>query len=204
MKCTSTTRFDCLNVVNCIAQIYIRFILNSEKIFPCFREFQKSKGILVDEDGFHEYPKCYRTIDTEQIETLFLEDLGDQMFRMVNLHTEVVTVDHVKLVMKILGKYHATSLALKDQQPEKFQKLVSNLNEIFFHPKKIDWALYINCIPKTLFDSISDDKDAHLLLHLVRLYERNQFDMGMDCVDSALAEPYAVINHGAVCLKKWT
>lgn len=176
------------------------FFFNFYKIFPCFREFQKSKGILIDEDGFHEYPKCYQTIDAEPIETLFLEDLCEQNFRMVNLRSEELTVEHVKLVMQVLGKFHACSFALKDQQPEKFQKLASNLTEVLFNPENAGIALYMNCLPKTLFDSITDDKDAHLLLHLVRLFERNQFDMGIECVDATLAEPYAVITHGAVCL----
>lgn len=175
-----------------------RFFFLSPKIFPCFREFQKSKGILIDEDGFHEYPTCYRTIDTELIESVFLEDLGEQMFRMVNFHAEDVTVPHIKLVMQVLGKFHATSLALKDQQPEKFQSLISNLDEIFFQRQKADFALYINCLPRTLFDAITDDKDAPLLLYLVRLFERDQLEMCLECIDPIQAEPYAVINHGTV------
>lgn len=150
----------------------------------------------MDEDGFHEHPQCYRTVDTEQNECLFLEDLGEQKFQMVNLHTGELTADHIKLVMKVLGKFHATSMAMKDQQPEKFQNLVANINEIFFSRENSGIALHLNCLPKTLFDAITDDKDAYLLLHLVHLYEQNQFDMGIQTVDATLAEPYAVINHG--------
>lgn len=171
------------------------------KILPYFHEFQKSKGILIDEYGFHEYPKCYKTIDTDMIECLFLEDLGEQMFTMVNLHTEEMTVHHVKLVMQVMGKFHALSFALKDQEPEKFEDIVSNLPEAFFTPENTSIALLFNGMPKILFDAITNDDDAYLLLHLVRLYERSQFDMCLECVDSTLAEPYCVINHGKFCLK---
>lgn len=115
---------------------------------------------------------------------------------MMNLRDEKVTVDHVKLVMQVMGKLHALSFALKDQQPEKFESIVSKLDEVFFSPNNTGMAIYINSLPKTLFNAISDGKDAYLLKRVVQLYERNQFDMGAECVNSTLAEPYAVICHG--------
>lgn len=45
---------------------------------------------------------------------------------MIDRRNEIIKADHVKLIMQALGKWHAISFALKDQQPEKFQQLASN------------------------------------------------------------------------------
>lgn len=75
--------------------------------------FEESKGIMNETDGFVEYPKCYRTIDEEPIETLFLEDMSVRGFSIINRYTQEVTADHAYLVMKALAKLHAISFALK-------------------------------------------------------------------------------------------
>ena len=79
--------------------------------------------MVVDVDGFHEYPQCYRTVDEEPNECLLLEDLSVHGFTIINRHTDEVTADHVRLVMKTLGKFHAISFALKDQQPDTFKEI---------------------------------------------------------------------------------
>lgn len=85
----------------------------------------------MKEDGFHEYPEYYTSVDAEPWEAVFLEDLKEGDFVMLNHRTEPLTAEHVKLVMRSLGKFHADSLALKNQQPDKFKALTSKLEDIF-------------------------------------------------------------------------
>lgn len=42
---------------------------------PFYRQFEESKGV-TEENGFIEYAKCYRIVDEEPSESLFLEDLS--------------------------------------------------------------------------------------------------------------------------------
>lgn len=124
------------------------------QVLPYFRDFQHLKR--VHKDGFSEYPICYKSITTEPIETMFFEDMTQADFTMVD--KDEITSEHILLTMKALGKYsnvesmvpcdfmqnnkrillfwigkfHAISLALKDQEPEKFAEILSGLNEIFF------------------------------------------------------------------------
>lgn len=75
-------------------------------------QFQESKGIIPSENGFHEIAPSYGTITEEYHEAIFLKDLADDGFEMYNRHN-YIPVDHAHLVMKILGKLHAISYAMK-------------------------------------------------------------------------------------------
>lgn len=108
-----------------------------------------------------------------------------------------LTVEHILLVMKALGKFHAVSLALKDQNPEKLSEIVNGLDEHLFRPGNTSgFATMFNQAAMTVINSISDEKDAHLLEAVLRLYERDQYDILIDCVNANENEPFSVVTHG--------
>lgn len=75
-------------------------------------EFQKSKGLTENSEYFYEFPKCFKTITTEFEEAIVLEDLKQDGYFMFDRFQEL-TYDRVELVMKVLGKFHAISMAIK-------------------------------------------------------------------------------------------
>lgn len=150
---------------------------------------------MVNRDGFYEHSRCFKTIDTEPFECLFLQDLAEKSFEMIDKND--LTVDHILLVMKALGKFHAVSLALKDQDPQKFSEIVNGLHEQHFRPgNNSDIANMFNNSAMTVIDAITDDKDAHLLEAVLKLYERDQYDILIDCVNGNQNEPFSVVTHG--------
>lgn len=164
-------------------------------MLPFFREFQESKNIDVNRDGFYEHSRCFKTIDAEPFECLFLQDLAEKSFEMIDKND--LTVEHILLVMKALGKFHAVSLALKDQNPEKFWQIANGLSEQHFRPgNNSAFASMFNNASMTVINSITEDKDAHLLEAVLRIYERDQYDIVIDCVNANENEPYSVVNHG--------
>lgn len=72
---------------------------------------------------------CYKTIDTEPFERLIYEDLAESNFVMLKHREESVQASHINLVMAALGKFHALSSAVKDQQTEKFKAIISGMND---------------------------------------------------------------------------
>lgn len=162
---------------------------------PYFREFQESRNIVVNKDGFHEYTQCYKCLDEEPFECLFLQDISEKGFEMIN--KDELTVEHILLVMKALGKLHAVSFAIKDQEPDKFSELVNGLHEnIFRHGYNMNWQETYNNSAMVIINAINDEKDTHLLEAVLRLYETNQFDILINCTDATEAEPYSVVIHG--------
>lgn len=97
--------------------------------------------------------------------------------------------------MSFLGKFHAVSIAIKDQQPEKFKEIVKNLEEIIFVPDS-PMSLFVNPAEKMAVECITEEHDADLLQAVLRLYERNQYDQLVELTKSEEAEPYAVVLHG--------
>lgn len=117
----------------------------------------------------------------------------EKNFVMIN--QKDITIDHVLLVMKTLGKFHAVSIALKDQEPEKFSEIVDNLEEIFF-VRGGPMSAHVNQAETMAINCITDDNDVDLLEAILRLYETNQYDQLVDLANSNAAEPYAVVLHG--------
>lgn len=67
---------------------------------PIIYNFQLSKDIIPEEEGFNECAKCYHIIKEELSESLFLEDLRVNQYEMLDHRTQILTFDHVSLVMK--------------------------------------------------------------------------------------------------------
>lgn len=161
---------------------------------PALRQFELSKG--EDRSGFTEYPKCYRTIDVDINECLIFEDLCVQGFTTIDRRTEEVTFDHLQLVMRSLGKLHAISFALKDQQPDKFNELASNLSEVFVRNDDPHLRMCFTKQAELAFEAVSGEGDAFLLAKVKKFYEREAIDIGADCLNPELTGDATVIAHG--------
>lgn len=162
-----------------------------------FREFEQSKGVILEENGFVEYPVCYKTIDVDVNECLLLEDLSVRGFTMIDKATEEVTADQVRLLMKTLGKYHAISIAFKDQKPENFNELTSQIqHEIFIRQNEKLSRDYFNKLGESIYEALIDEEDASIRSKLDKLLVKDAIDIAADCIDPEAAGQGSVISHG--------
>lgn len=163
-------------------------------MLPFFRHFEQSKGVTLL-NGFHEYATCFKTVDTDLHECLVLDDLSVRGFTAIEKDTSEMTVDHVRMVMCVIAKFHAISFALKDQQPERFVELTSNLDEILVQrdsPIKDGFKLIV---PR-LLANMSEKFDSSVFLKIKNLFERDATGAAADCLDLSLNESATVISHG--------
>lgn len=166
------------------------------QVLPIFRKFQESKGIIPEENGFHEYPVCYKTIDIDVNEALILQDLKQLQFEMIDHRNKPISIDHASLVFNVLGKFHALSFAFKDQNGEKFKELTNDFDEILLHEKGKAMKMYINSLKSKAFDCLIEGNDTNLINKLNQLFAESPFDVALSCVNGKTAEPYAIICHG--------
>lgn len=157
-----------------------------------------SKGVNVNESGFIEFPRCYGTINEESTQALFPEDLRLRQFEVIDLRQEELTFEHMSLVMKSLGKLHALSFALRDQQPNRFNDISCQFLEHF-------WAMH-----EQWFHTVFDESFGRFLTCLKNekrfdLIDKIKAAKGEDSTSTmhrllsgSLTEPYAVICHGDV------
>lgn len=160
-----------------------------------FRQFEESKGVIVGEGSFNEYPICYTVIDEEPYETLILEDLSVDNFIMLDRQKDEITADHVKLVMSSLGKFHALSFALKDQQPEKFKELTSQLDEVFYRLDNENMRKFVSSFGPIVIGHAEKIGDDAITEKIKKLFSVHVLEALAGLVDSNIAEPYAVIGH---------
>lgn len=117
---------------------------------------------------------------------------------MIDRCTEQVSAGHVRLVMENLAKYHAISFAMKDQQPDKFKELSSNLVELFARRDEPIVRDYFSKSMEDIYDVILSDEDAILRSKMKKMLNKDAIDVAYDCVDASLAGPATVIAHGDV------
>lgn len=150
---------------------------------------------MADGEGFIEYPKMYRALDTDLHESIFLEDLNVRNFSIIDRFTEETNADHTRLIMQCLGKYHALSLSLKDQQPHKFKELASNLEDLYFRPNNQVSRNFYNSTVETLYNVVSGKEDAALLSKLKKVFEKEAADVAAECNNVDLDTPVSIIRH---------
>lgn len=155
-----------------------------------------SKGILPQVDGFNEYAQCYSIIDKELSESLFLEDLRLSRFEMLDFRKDDYEFEHVALIMKALGKLHAISFALRDQQPELFARVTSNLDELYYRTDNEDFSLFLTAMGDRAIDALNGRNLQEAKEKFARAIENGYDKAGADCINGKLAEPYAVFCHG--------
>lgn len=148
----------------------------------------------IDKDGFSEYAKCYRTIDIDNNECLLLEDLCIRGFTTIDRRNTEITAEHVRIYLGVLAKFHAISFALKDQRPEKFNELSSNLSEVFISKANNTLRMCLNNQASIVFEAVNAEKN--LLFKVKEFYENEAIDTAVDCIDVDRSGSASVIAYG--------
>ncbi|KRT78402.1 phosphotransferase, partial [Oryctes borbonicus] len=127
-------------------------------VYPTYVKFISARNC---QNGFREAPKCYGFTPKN---TIALENLRYKGF---NLHDRRKTMDqkHINLVLKTLAKFHATSFAFKDQDPDAYQKLADKCAGDFFSQQPKDSPtirIFFEIIQEGL-DKLDPEKDKKIL-----------------------------------------
>uniref|UniRef100_A0A182QBF1 CHK kinase-like domain-containing protein n=1 Tax=Anopheles farauti TaxID=69004 RepID=A0A182QBF1_9DIPT len=172
-----------------------RETLAYDRFLPTIYEYQREKGVLSASDGFFHTPNCYyaHCDQITQESVIIMEDLRLREFRLWNKHN-IIDYDHANLFMTHIGRLHAVSLAMKRDQPERFEQ--------FKIPNPFDVMLtadgpFANMIISQLqmvIDAL-DMKDTIERVKMEKLKDTvfHEFDR---CGKAQLAEPYTVVGHG--------
>lgn len=153
--------------------------------------FQKENNMPL----FSSIPRCYLTILTDHQEALVLQNIKSLGFKLYDRKT-VMTLDHMKLVLKTLGQWHALSFILNHKQPEKFAELTSNLRcpaiEIFVNSHVGKW---MNVAQEHLLYVLKKSDELELLK---KYREKTKNQLATDIVKDILftEEKQAVVTHG--------
>ncbi|XP_062563759.1 uncharacterized protein LOC134226788 [Armigeres subalbatus] len=163
-------------------------------VLPTFEKFQETRG-LKPSRMFNHYPTVIASDCSDGQEFVLQNDLTAQGFKNFQ-RTEPLDYSNVLRVLTELAEFHAISFAMKDQAPEIFAKIVSQLREtIFVAPlhgsfegflkRQVDYAM------RTLEHSPAKGDEA-VSKRLLRF--RDEYGPSMvDCVDN---KDDVVVCHG--------
>lgn len=160
-------------------------------ILPKFLEFQRKKG-LTESQWFTAYPKCYAAISDEENghSVVILEDLRPRGYVMWPKN-KAIDLKHSQKVMEQLGRFHAISFAMKDQQPDLFEefKQMHDLTAEFFKSGALLMA-FEKSFEKAV-GVVTNEDHAKKLLELTK----KPREVFRECLDGK-ATQFDVVGHG--------
>lgn len=165
-------------------------------ILPAFMKFQEGKG-LSECDSFLSFPKMYVSEYNAECDThiLILEDLRPKGFQMWP-KIQIMPIDHELLIMRELGKLHAISFAMKDQQPKLFQKLVSKTTDNFLEVSvRGKFRLFFEKSLEKTVNAVKNPKHKQIIQDLHKTYVETMEEL----MNEQSVTEFAVLNHGDCC-----
>ncbi|XP_037036812.1 uncharacterized protein LOC119074641 [Bradysia coprophila] len=162
------------------------------KLMPIFTKFQVEKN-LPKENQFSLIPKCYAAVadDNKEEYALIFEDLRSQGFSMWD-RSKACPVENIRLGIREIGKFHAISIAMKDQHPDRFAEF-KKLTEIA--EKFLDTPDLLQMFDTSFERSISVLKsDEHKdIYRQIRTNIKKHF---VDCFEEKPHAQFGVMSHG--------
>lgn len=162
------------------------------RVLPLFAEFQREKGLSADE-SFLSYPKVYATLVDKANErcALIMEDLRPKHFVMWP-RQEPVTLEHEKLIMTLMGRFHGISFALKDQRPEIFVEFEA-LDDIFLEMMTNGHAnnMFGHSIERAI--EVSENENHR---NVLKKLQQNYYELYKSFFSKETIGKWGIVNHG--------
>ncbi|XP_058819927.1 uncharacterized protein LOC131682462 [Topomyia yanbarensis] len=164
------------------------------EIFPLIMEFQRSKGLTV-EDSFHQVPHYLGSSLVDHEEVLLMRDLKEEGFRMVDRHKDM-SLEHYQLMMRALARLHATSFVLKDQQPEKMERFKGMPDLLGLPDTSPTMASIFSQMAARAMTLLNENNEPDVFQRTKKILTMSWDEIMDDVYNGKPAEPFAVIGHG--------
>ena len=171
-------------------ELYEREVFFYTKLVPVFVEFQKEKG-LTEANGFWAIPRVFKAFVDQPNDhfVLILEDLREMGFALWPKNDHL-RLDHLDVLFREIAKFHAISFALKDQQPDVFErfKTLRDLCGPFFKDN--------GCILTGALDRVLDVLTNEKHKEAVRRAREEYGEWFLEIFNADSFEPFGVAGHG--------
>lgn len=159
-------------------------------VLEAFEIFQHKH--LKANEIFCNYPKMYSSSAIYEDEYIVLSDLLNSGFRNCD-KTMALNYEQCNLVLQNLAKFHAISFAYKDQHPELFSKITSDLTEILFNsPMQEQFDCLLKETAGYALGTLDPNKDSETFAKI----QQFQMDIGQAMIDACACKADEIVLHG--------
>ncbi|KAK4884224.1 hypothetical protein RN001_000495 [Aquatica leii] len=178
-----------------IHNVFLRENFMYSKALKEFTKFQNNKNVKCT---FGYFPKLYGAVLDLDNEAIILEDVNELEYKNMK-REDPINYAHALLVVQELGKFHAISFAMKDQNKELFDELSQNTVDSHFTQFGQKGSV------KNCYENWA--KAASISLHKFQeksIYDKinalksDFYNILCDIVSPEICKDYAVICHGDV------
>lgn len=166
-----------------------REVLFYKNIVPIFQHFQQEKNV---KEPFRAIPKCYKTFLTEHTEVIIQENMKIKGYVLHNRKLPI-NINHMKLALTNYAKFHAISLAIRDQKPDIFQKIEESFYNLISPIVTEFKPIYEKGTVKVI-NNLNELGRSDLAKRYEKLVERNVVDILLDLLGDTPDE--RVVVHG--------
>lgn len=171
---------------------YGREVFIYEKVFPELIKFQQEKNL---HNPYTSFTPVHFTCMEEYNECLVMENMKEKGYKMKDRKVPL-DIEHVLLVMKQYGRYHALSFALKDQKPQIFKEYADNCKDLFFTTMDREkFKPHFESYFDRAISALDPIKEEAALQKVQKLKEQ-AFDVLDEVLHPDSAKEYSVIGHG--------
>ncbi|XP_063932832.1 uncharacterized protein LOC135144705 [Zophobas morio] len=190
LKCSKPSA-ALMETVPVFRKAFVREAYLYQHVFPLFKQFQISKGI---EKPFDSVPKCYGVYSDDFRHIIVLENLKKLGYDLWP-KAKPLTREVIDMVIKDYAKFHATSVALEEQHPEKFQRLLEDSAEDLVKEfiETIGFAKMFQGAVEEVSELLTEDVKKDILEQWLKLKDKVYFILVE--MTSAI-DDLKVINHG--------
>ncbi|XP_026316006.1 uncharacterized protein LOC113227327 [Hyposmocoma kahamanoa] len=162
-----------------------------EIVLPALLKFQASKNVT---EPFTNYAKLFFSYCDGTNDVLCLEDASTENF-VSAVRQEGIDVEHCKLTFKTLAQYHAMSIAMKEQEPKKFDVLKNTVFETYYDDRLWDWyERFWEKIFELAIDAVEREyPNTHYIKEIKQLSDKKHYK---DMIKATRTHETGVISHG--------
>lgn len=162
-----------------------------QKVLPGLLEFQSKKNLT---EPFTCYTKLFLAYTDGLNDVICLEDAGIYNFGSA-VRQEGIDYEHCKITFKTLALYHALSFAMRDQVPDKFNRLSDAVFETYYDPRLSDWyGRFWNRISGIAIDAVEKEYPNSIYVEKIKKFavpERYE-----DMIRAVRDKTNGVMSHG--------
>ncbi|CAL8099548.1 unnamed protein product [Orchesella dallaii] len=176
------------------ANIFVRDVNMYKMVLPAMEKFQREVG-LEEEDIIKPWPKCYACETDGENDFLAMEDLKADGFKMAN-RKEGLDLDHCKLFITTLAKFHAISFAMFQGDYDAILEKYPWLLESMYNEEKIPdpFKHFIQATFSQHANMLKDMGEEEASSFVGKIYNDDYFKNLFALIGAKV--PLAVIGHG--------